>query len=270
MIPVLFKRKSYRVTGADGVKVLKLGGVSYVLGSGRRRIYAGAWDVSVDVVEQKIYVGKGYVNELEPQVNGEPLSGIYHDGAESGVVPSLKLAAGCVLLRIKPNEMGRVEGDPSLGPYLAAAGALVVEMGDLAEARVYNPEELVVPLALVGTSGKLMQMAFFNYKYRRERVELFGARYRHALSTDVAFARSIDDEALAGAGEGGDGVELNKKAVLRKQYLERSRPAANMDPGFPYASVSAGMGVSPAQFNPGGFRAVMAGFGPEAATERGG
>lgn len=268
MIPLLFKRKSYRVTGADGVKVLKLGGVSYVMGLGRRRMVAGAWDVSVDVVEQKIYVGKGYVNELEPQVNGEPLSGIYHDGARSGVVPSLKLAAGCVLLRIKPNALGRVEGDASLGPYLAAAGALVVEMGDLAEARVYNPEELVVPLALVGTAGKLMQFVIFNFSYRRERIS--GGRYRHALSTDVAFARSIDDEAVAGAGGGEDGVELDKKAVLRKQYLERSRPAANLDPGFPYASVSAGMGVSPAQFNPGKFRAVMAGFGPEAATGRAG
>ena len=183
----------YDIRGADGVPVRKIGKWSYLLKNRRRRAYRTPWEVVVDVVNARVYVEKGYVNSLEPILNGEPISGIYPDGALSGQRPFLALNSGiqAVLLKITPNERGTVD---SSAAYLATEEALQVVMGDLEEAAIHDPEKWIQPLALVSEGGRLAQLSSFNYAYKA--VKRKGS-WRHTLSAEPVFARSIQDRLVA-------------------------------------------------------------------------
>jgi len=190
VIFVAAKPKYYDVRGGASVSVRKFGSGSYVFHRAQRNFLSTPWDVVVDIVQKRVYVGKGYVNSLEPLIGGEPISGIYPDGTYSGERPFLGLGSGvqAVLLKIKPNAFGNIK---SSGPYLASEDSVGLELGGLEEARSRNPVQWIQPIALVSESGKLAQLSCFNYSYKAI-LRLNG--WRHALSAEPVFARSIQDQ----------------------------------------------------------------------------
>jgi len=193
MIFVAPKPIYYDIRGGDGVPVRKIGKWSYLLKSRRGSVRRSPWEVVVDVVTNRVYVGKGYVNSLEPILGGEPISGIYPDGTLSGQRPFLALNSGikAVLLKITPNAAGRLD---TSAPYLASEEALQVVLGDLEEAAIHDPERWIQPLALVSEGGRLMQLSTFNYSYKA--VKRKGS-WRHSLSAEPVFSRSIQDQLAA-------------------------------------------------------------------------
>lgn len=193
MIFIAPQPRYYDIRGADGVPVRKFGKWAYLLKFRRGRVLRTPWEVVVDVVNARVYVEKGYVNSLEPVLNGEPISGIYPDGALSGQRPFLALNSGiqAVLLKITPNAAGNVD---SSSAYLGKEEALQLVMGDLAEAAVHDPERWIQPLALVSEGGRLAQLSSFNYAYKAVRR---GGGWRHALSAEPVFSRSIQDRFVA-------------------------------------------------------------------------
>jgi hypothetical protein len=242
LIPFLEKRLS--VSGADGVKVIQVGKKSFLVGRRRQNAMVGSWDVSVDMVSKKVFIGKGYVDELEPVLDGEPISGFYHDGTESDVKPSLPLGSGiqCVALKITPNA-GRVTGKD----YLADS-SLIVEMKKLDEINIYSEDSYLVPLAIVDDGGKILQIAYFNYSYKKIKKE-------HYLFSVAALTRAINDDSVKGLAR--EDESLNKLEKLRKEFLKSSISAAKMDPDFPYPAADGGGSLSPAKFMADKFLAKM-------------
>jgi hypothetical protein len=234
LIPFLEKRLS--VSGADGVKVIQQGKKSFLVGRRRQGAMVGSWDVSVDIVNKKVFIGKGYVDELEPTLNDAPVSGVYHDGTESDTRPSLPLGAGvqCVVLKITPNAMGRVSGKD----YLADS-SLSVEMREIDDITAYSVNEFLVPLALLDDGDKVMQMAYFNYSYKKDII-----KKEHYLFSVAALTRSINDESLKGFKKD---ESLNKREELRKEFL-KTNSAGKLDPDFPYPAADGGGSLSPAKF----------------------
>jgi hypothetical protein len=244
LIPFLEKRLS--VSGADGVKVIQQGKKSFLVGRRRPEAMVGSWDVSVDIVNKKVFIGKGYVDELEPKLDDEPISGFYHDGTESDVRPSLPLGSGiqCVALKITPNAKGRVAGKD----YLADS-SLIVEMKTLDDITAYSEDEFLVPLAIVDDGGKVMQIAYFNYSYKKDII-----KKEHYLFSVAALTRSINDSSVEGLKKE---ESLNKREELRKEFLKSSISAAKMDPDFPYPAADGTGSSSPAKFMADKFLAKM-------------
>jgi hypothetical protein len=248
LIPFLEKRLS--VSGADGVKVIQQGKKSFLVGRRRQGAMVGSWDVSVDIVNKKVFIGKGYVDELEPTLNDAPVSGVYHDGTESDTRPSLPLGAGvqCVVLKITPNAMGRVSGKN----YLADS-SLSVEMRKIDDITAYSVNEFLVPLALLDDGDKVMQMAYFNYSYKKDII-----KKEHYLFSVAALTRSINDESLKGFKK--EDESLNKREELRKEFL-KTNSAGKLDPDFPYPAADGGGSLSPAKFMSDKFLAKLVRFG---------
>lgn len=190
------KRRYLDVRGGDGVPLRRVGRSSYLFKLPKRQELVTPWDVMVDVIERRVYVGKGYVNSLEPILNGEPISGIYPDGTLSGQRPFLALNPGiqAVLLKITPNVRGTVD---SSAAYLATEQALQVVIGDLGEAAIYDPGRWIQPLALVSESGRLAQLSSFNYAYKALKRK---GGWRHTLAAEPVFSRSIQDQFVAVTG----------------------------------------------------------------------
>ena len=193
MILAIPKKKYFDIRGGAGVPVRRLGNDAFVLERKRLNGYSCPWEVVVDVNQERIYIAKGYVNSLEPTIDGEPISGVYPDGTLSGQRPFLALATGCVLLKIKPNVRGGI--DPS-APYIASAESVTVEIGELSDARKYNSAELIQPLAMVSDVGKLAQLVHFNLLYRASKLR-GKDDWIHAISVEPVFSRSIKDKVVA-------------------------------------------------------------------------
>jgi hypothetical protein len=250
LIPFLEKRLS--VSGADGVKVIQQEKKSFLVGRRRLGAMVGSWDVSVDMVNKKVFIGKGYVDELEPKLDDEPISGFYHDGKASDVRPSLPLGSGiqCVVLKITPNDKGRVTGKD----YLADT-SLMLEMKTLDDLKVYSEDELLVPLALINDGSKILQIAHFNYRYKKDI-----KKKEHYLFSDAAFTRAINDDVVKGLPKEED-VSLDKLEELRKEARKAMNSAAKLDPDFPYPAADGGGTICPAKFNADKFLAKMVRFG---------
>jgi hypothetical protein len=133
-------------------------------------------------------------------MNGEPISGIYPDGKFSTQRPSLSLSGTqCVLLKITPNKGGTIDRSAE---YLASPSSLTIEMGNLIEAQSYNPDQWIQPLAIVSDGGKVAQLSYFNYLYRASKPR--GKDYwRHFLSSEPVFSRSIQDKLNAATAKEG-------------------------------------------------------------------
>lgn len=192
-------RKSYfDIRGGTGVSVRRLGDDSFVLEGKKPKQFSCPWEVVVDVNTKLIYIEKGYVNSLEPTINGEPISGVYPDGSFSGVRPSLSLSGvACVLLKITPNANGTLD---SSAPYLASPSSVTVELGDLSDAQEYNSNQLLHPLAIVSDGGKMFQLAHFNILYQASKPR-GKDDWVHVVSAEPVFSRSIKDKIAAMAKE---------------------------------------------------------------------
>lgn len=191
MIFAYKKKKYYNIRGGDGVPVRKIGNSSFVLDHEKAGIEYPPWDITVDAVQKHVFIGKGYVNQLEPLIDGLPISGIYPDGKLAGRRPFLQFdGIQCVLLKIRPGVNGEIK---SFAPYLADSGSVFIELGDLSDAQSYDPECWVQPLAIISDAGKLQQLSFFNYKYQASKPR--GKNYwRHFITAEPVFSRSIQDK----------------------------------------------------------------------------
>jgi len=198
MILAIPKKNYFDIRGGAGVPVRRLGNDSFVLEGKKTKQFSCPWEVVVDVVEKKIYIEKGYVNSLEPTIDGEPISGVYPDGSFSGVRPSLPLSGvACVLLKITPNAKGTLD---SSAPYLASPSSVTVELGDLSDAREYDSAQLMHPLAIVSDGGKMLQLAHFNILYQASKSR-GKDDWVHVVSAEPVFSRSIKDKIAAIAKE---------------------------------------------------------------------
>lgn len=196
MIFLAPKPKYLDVRESDGVPIRRIGAGSYLFKRPDLDFPVTPWDVEVNITNRRVYIGKGYVNSLEPLLSGEPISGIYPDGAYSGERPFLPLGSGiqAVLLKITPNAAGNLDFS---APYLASEEALKVELGGLEEAAAYDPKQWIQPLALVSDGGKLAQLSCFNYAYKALKRK---GNWRHALAAEPVFSRSIQDKIAAVVG----------------------------------------------------------------------
>jgi hypothetical protein len=185
------KKKYYNIRGGNGVPVRKIGNSSFVLNHETKGIEYPPWDITVDAVQKQVYIGKGYVNQLEPLIDELPISGIYPDGKLATRRPFLQFdGMQCVLLKIRPGVNGEIK---SFAPYLADSSSVFIELGVLSDAQAYDPECWTQPLAIISDAGKLQQLSFFNYKYQasRPRGKDF---WRHFITAEPVFSRSIQDK----------------------------------------------------------------------------
>lgn len=179
MIFFAAKPKYYDIRGGEGVPVRKIGRRHHLFGNKRVKFKTPSWEV---LVSDKVYIGAGYVNGMEPQLNGEPIGGVYADGTNVSDRPGLDLpkeGVKAVLLKITPtqtlaggNLFGEETEDLKRG-LLADAGCLQVYMGDLSEAATHNSKSWIHPLALVSSGGKLAQLCVFDIEYYATRRLLF-------------------------------------------------------------------------------------------------
>jgi hypothetical protein len=164
------KKKYYRVLAGRGVLNRRIGDNNFVSPVSNLNFVKTSWDVQI--VEDRVYVASGYVNDMEPQLNGEPVGGVYADGSYVANRPYLSLPKSeevvPVLLKITPNEKGYIfgeEGDDRKRALLAGSEYLSVYIGSMSEAAKHNPKSWIQPLALINKRGKVAQLSFFDYEY---------------------------------------------------------------------------------------------------------
>jgi hypothetical protein len=206
MIPLLLiprKAKPVHVDAGSGMAVRKVAGRN-LLSLRRRRVerFEGSWWVTVDSAgpSLKITVDRGYVNEMEPTIGGEPIGGIMPDGEPAaGGQPFLSHSGGMawVCLKITPGANGKI--NPKSGEAnrkgMLTEDVTVEIVGPMSGRAKGNG--WYYPLASLSQYGKIAQMAYFgiNYKaYKNSGDDAWRHRISLAKSDFKTFSDILDDD----------------------------------------------------------------------------
>ena len=191
MIPLLLiprKAKPVHVDAGSGMAVRKVAG-RQLLSMRRQRGegFEGSWWVTVDSAGSslKITVDRGYVNEMEPTIGGEPIGGIMPDGEPaSGGQPSLSHSGGMawVCLKITPGANGKINaksGEANRKGMLTedVTVEIIGPMSGKAKGKSWY-----YPLASLSQYGKIAQMAYFDITYKAYRKDEAWEGHRTSLS----------------------------------------------------------------------------------------
>lgn len=185
---VAAKQSPIKITSSGDLRVKKIGRRNIVYAARRKVEGMARFQVKFDVENMLATVSAGRVNDYIPEINGVPITGIDSLPPPQLGIPSEGDAVS-ICLKITPNpETGRLDpGDDEM----AAPGQLTI----VAEAGPFLDmgESWYQELARVSSLGFLWQYAYFNYSYAATRSRGEDV-WRHFISLDPSFIRTIDDE----------------------------------------------------------------------------
>lgn len=176
MFPLLIIRKKAKrvnVSVGPGLTFGRLGDAVAISSSMRRQRFEGAWyvdgEVEKDVVNFRVALG--FLNLVEPKINGVPISGIDEDGNPvpggkpwlSGRPKFSVTGKGFVCLKVRCEE-----SKDKKGAGVVVEDELEIVLSDTFGAR---GDTWLQPLAAYDELGGIHQLAFFDYVYSAKKME---------------------------------------------------------------------------------------------------
>jgi hypothetical protein len=203
MFPILVIRKKAKrvnVSVGPGLTFGRLGDAVAISSSMRRQKFEGAWYVDGEVEKDEVNfrVALGFLNLVEPKINGVPISGIDENGDP--------VAEGKPWLKGRPKFSVRGKG-------FVCLKVRCEESEDKKDAGVVVEDELEIvlsdnfgasgdtylqPLAAYDELGGISQLAFFDYVYSAKKTE--SGAWEHLLlpSMNDIDADTIGNRAIIG------------------------------------------------------------------------
>lgn len=176
------ERRMRRLTAGPGVFIRDTGDGQVISFRPSQKAFRPNFNVSLAATDAVI--GMGFVNGLEPQIDGRPISGILADGSKDPKgVPRLKLGADLFDATGRSFIVIRAQIDPETGKILEpdedGAGELGLTIMQRAAAPPTDPEDDTIgyhrlavlrrPKAASSGLGALRQIAMFDYQHRTAR-----------------------------------------------------------------------------------------------------